>query len=350
MNQTSIKLREWAINKIKTEYPDDIALLIGVPSGSVNNDGHGEPFDYFIPCTERGFELSQTFIIDGVGNDLYPRDWERTIRTASLEDLATLCLGDGVILYARSKEDVQRFEEIRQQLFDNLSNPLFVYGKAAEQIDHAMNQFKNIMFEEQLGKARAKAGFIQYYLMNAVNFLNGTYWKAWHDGVIPALRSLTSLPEGFIPLYEQMLSANEIDELRNICHIMIQNTRRFYLSYKPQVLMNQVEENPTPDFHELADWYQELRTTFNRMYYYCDMHHADAVFSDAVNLQNELYILSESLPLSVFDLLDVYDCKDLSGIKKRAGEIESCIRKLLDENHVILEEYTSVDDFISAQV
>jgi len=38
--------------------------------------------------------LAQTFIIGGVGNDLYPRSWERMERTASLDDRATLCLGD----------------------------------------------------------------------------------------------------------------------------------------------------------------------------------------------------------------------------------------------------------------
>ena len=356
MNPTTIRLRDWAINKIKMEYPEDIALLIGVPSGSVNNDGHGEPFDYFIPCTERGYELSQTFIIDGVGNDLYPRDWERTIRTANLEDMATLCLGDGVILYARSKEDEERFEVIRQQLFDNLANPIFIYTKAVEQMEHAMNQYKNMMFEDELYKVRAQAGFVQYYLMMAVNCLNGTYWKAWHNGVIPALNSLKALPYNFIELYKQMLGATNIDELRSISHTMIRNTRDFVTSQKArleeaqQLLDARNDASHTqrdPDYLDLADWYQELRTTFNRLYFYCESKNADATFADAVNLQNELLTLCDSFPLEHVNLLGLFDETNLILIQQRAMEIEGMIRNLIQQNHIDIKEYSSVDDFLA---
>ena len=52
MSSTTNKLTEWVIQKIKTEYPDDIALLVAVEGSSINGDGHGEPFDYFIPATD----------------------------------------------------------------------------------------------------------------------------------------------------------------------------------------------------------------------------------------------------------------------------------------------------------
>ena len=70
-------LTQWVIEKIEADYKGDIALLIGIKGHSTDNDEHGECFDYFIPATERGCELAQTFIIDGVGHDLYPRSWER---------------------------------------------------------------------------------------------------------------------------------------------------------------------------------------------------------------------------------------------------------------------------------
>lgn len=38
----------------------------------MENDCHGECFDYFVPANENGNKLAQTFIIDGVGRDLYP--------------------------------------------------------------------------------------------------------------------------------------------------------------------------------------------------------------------------------------------------------------------------------------
>ena len=50
-------LTQWVINKIETEYKEDVALLIGIKGHATNNDDHGECFDYFIPATERGYEL-----------------------------------------------------------------------------------------------------------------------------------------------------------------------------------------------------------------------------------------------------------------------------------------------------
>ena len=100
------RLTQWVKEKIEKEYREDIALLIGVTGHATNGDGHGECFDYYVPVNERGNELAQTFIIDGVGHDLYPRSWERTERTANLEEFPTLCLAASEILYARTRDEV----------------------------------------------------------------------------------------------------------------------------------------------------------------------------------------------------------------------------------------------------
>ncbi len=44
------KLTEWCINKIKKDYPDDVALLIGVKGHSTNGDGHGEFLTILFPA------------------------------------------------------------------------------------------------------------------------------------------------------------------------------------------------------------------------------------------------------------------------------------------------------------
>jgi hypothetical protein len=336
------KLTEWVINKIKTEYPDDIALLVAVENASVNGDGHGEAFDYFVPATGRGFELAQTFIINGVGNDLYPRSWERCERTASLDDRATLCLGDAKILYARTNEDAERFEAIRQKLFDNLRSPEFVYKKALEGYESAMNLYRTLMFEERLWKVRCLTGFIFDDLLFAVHCLNGTYWKAWHFGIFAALGNLKTLPDNFAELYNALLSATTTGELKSVAHLLIASARRFIAGYKPQADKN------APDYGWLADWYQELRTTWNRLNYFCDTHNADAASCDAVNLQNELSIISDEFSLEEFDLLGCFDAKDLSKLKRRAKECEDIIIAAIEGQGIAIKHYDSVDAFIAA--
>ena len=92
MKTTTQKLTEWAISKIKSDYPEDVALLVAVEGLSVNGDGHGECFDYYVPATERGLELGRTFIIGGIGHDLSPHmGTHRRTRTSMIGKLCLQC-------------------------------------------------------------------------------------------------------------------------------------------------------------------------------------------------------------------------------------------------------------------
>jgi len=350
-------LTEWVINKIKTEYPDDIALLIAVEGASVNNDGHGEVFDYFVPATERGFELSQTFIINGVGNDLYPRSWERCERTANLEDWASQCLGRAKILYSRSQEDVDRFEAIRQTLFANLNDPAFVYKKALAQLERAMDMYRTMLFEERLYKVRGLAGFIHYYLAMGVAYLNKTYIGAanYHQGMLPAFTDWKHLPERFVEYYESILSAKTVGELRSIAHLLIASARRFIAGHKPQEASVK-----STNYHDLADWYQELRTAWNRIYHHCESKNGDAAFIDACGLQNELSVINEEFDffnsfqveerfgLAEMDLLGVFDAQNLEPLAARATEIEKFIVATIEAHDITIQSYDTLEAFLAA--
>lgn len=357
MTETTNRLTEWVIDKIKTEYPDDVALLVAVEGSSVNGDGHGEPFDYFVPAAERGNELAQTFIIGGVGNDLYPRSWERCERTANLEDWATFCLGRGKILYSRSKEDEARFEAIRQKLITNLNDPAFVYKKALERLDSAMDMYRTMMFEERLYKVRGLAGFIHYYLAMGIAYLNKTYVadSGWNQGMLPMYSKWNELPKQFLEYYESIVAAKTVSELRSLAHLLITSARQFISEHKPQSISGVKSTN----YQGLAEWYQELRTTWNRIYHYCNIKDSDAAFHDACNLQNELSIISEEFNffysynveekfgLSEMDLLGVFDAQDLEPLSKRAAELEKTIVSEIEKHDIKIRRYDTLEEFLA---
>jgi len=341
--KTTQLLMEWAINKIKTDYPDDVALLVAVEGASVNEDGHGEPFDYFVPATERGNELAQTFIINGVGSDLYPRSWERTERTAALEDPATLCLGDAKILYARSKEDEERFEAIRQTLFHNLADPAFTYRKALENMDVAMDLYRTMLFEERVWRVRCLAGYICRYAATAVACLNGTYWQAWHDGLTDAIKHWKNLPDRFAEHYKAILNAPAKEALRHAAHELISSARQFVAGYKPA----DTQPLPNSDYQWLKDWYQELRTTLNRLYYFCGIGACDPAFIDACSFQYEASIIAEEFGLGEMDVLGCFDAKDLTRLAGRAAELEKGIVDVIESKGVTIRRFDTVEAFIA---
>lgn len=342
MNRTEM-LTEWAISQIKAKYPDDVALLIGLEGHSVNGDGHGECFDYFVPATEKGNRLSQTFIIDGIGYDLYPRSWERTEKTANLEDTATLALGNAKILYSRSKQDEERFWALREKLFQNLANKEFTYHKALELLDIAMDLYRTMVFEDRLEQVRMAAGFIVHYLTLAVTFLNGTYEKDWTDGMLPRLRQLEHLPVNFIEYYQGILAAEGSKELKNLSELIIATSRRFIAANKPSF----AKEKPSVNYENLADWYQELSLWWRRIHYYCAKNKTDAAFAEACQLQGELNIVQAEFGLEEMDLLGCYQPENLSLLAQRADELEAYIVGEIERNGVQIKKYDSVEAFLA---
>lgn len=177
MKPTQKELTNWAITQIQRKYKDDVALLIAISGHSLENDCHGECFDYFVPANENGNKLAQTFIIDGVGHDLYPRSWKRIENMADFNDDFTFGLGDAQILYSRSEEEKNHFVAMQKKLKANLQDKDFMLKKALEKLDNAMEIYRTMMFEDLLYKVRMAAGFIAHYLSIAVACINGTYFR-----------------------------------------------------------------------------------------------------------------------------------------------------------------------------
>lgn len=344
MKTTSQKLAEWAINKIKTEYPNDIALLIAVENQSVNNDGHSECFDYFVPASERGCELGRTFIIDGVGHDLYPRSWELNERTADFDDGFSLGLGKAKILYSRTKEDEQRFLTLRQKMFKNLKNKDFMRKKALVQLDQAMDLYRTMMFENELYKVRMATGYISDFLSTAIAYLNETYIDKWCLGNLAQLLKLQNLPDGFTQYLKVMFDTESVDELKNISHLMISSVRRFIEKNTPIKQSN----TSTSDINRLAEWYQELALVWHRIAYYCDIENAELALQDACYLQSELMIVQEEFGLAEMNLLGDYHSSNLSQLKLRSNEIENYVTNTIEKGGAKIEKYQTVDDFLKS--
>ena len=318
MENDTRRLKDWALNKIKEEYADDVALLVAVSGHSINNDGHGECFDYFIPATERGYELSQTFIVAGIGYDLYPRSWERTEATASLDDGPTLCLENAEIIYSRSKEDEERFNSIRKKLYSNLANKHFMIQKGLEQLDVAMNLYSSLIFQDKMYQVRMAVGYISKYLAKTIAYLNHTSLDIY---VKEKIDSMQEAPKKFIAYNEAILQATTTVELNKLAFSMIDEVRKFVEAHKK----DNVQKNENPDYSNLAGWYHELSLTFRRMRYYCDMGNNEGVFIESCHLQNELGIVQEEFGLKEMDLLGYYNPEILEDIKEQANLLEQYI-------------------------
>ncbi|MBU3153668.1 hypothetical protein LL037_17875 [Clostridium estertheticum] len=342
MKYISKELNAWAIEKIEKEFPDDVALLIGHEHWKIAPDGDEIAFNFYIPSTDRGYNLSQTFIIDDIGYDLFPMSWERVEGIANLNESLTTCLADGVILYARSEEEKERFVKLQKQVQSNLSDEEFTYRKGLEKINIVMELFQNMLFEKSLSGIRKASGYVAAYLSEAIAAVNETYFKGGPDNQIACLSGLPEVPSGFIGLYESTATAKTIEESKDICYKMLDTTRDFFSVRKP----DKETEVKDYNFQDLADWYQECIYWFRRIYYYLEINDATKCFVWGCILQSEIDCVTKDFGLKKMELMNVFDPADLSVFGKCVEEIEQYIVSEIRKHDVKIREFKNLDEFL----
>jgi hypothetical protein len=343
MKPTQNELTNWAIGRIQKDFKDDVALLIAVPGHSLDDDCHGECFNYFVPANEKGNRLAQTFIIDGVGHDLYPRSWKRIENMAQFDDNYIYGLAEANILYSRSDEDRKRFAEFQEKQRANMEDRDFMFRKALEKLDAAMDLYRTVMFEDALYKVRMAAGFIARDLAFAVACVNGTYFKKPLDLETVELAQMKDTPQNFIGISLAIVKAKSVDELKKLSQEIIGATRKFMAARSP----GKAEKTKPPIYEDLASWYQELSLMWRRIYRHCDTRQFERVFVDAISLQSELNIVEKEYGLRQMDLLGCYDTENLKPFKDRAGELERYIVSEIENHGVSLNKYDTIGDFLA---
>jgi len=343
MNKRNDMIIEWAVKKIEKEYKDDVSLLLTY--GSYEN-GTANPLSdvdfYFIPKTERAYELCKTFIVEGIGFDLFPMSWERVEGLAEFNGCLTPCVANVKILYCNSEDDKRRFEELQNRLKKNLNNKAFMMEKAYKNMERAINFYQTMFFEEDICELRTAAGYIVMALSDAVAYANQTYFSRGLKKQIEDLKSMKNNPEDFVLLYESVVKSNSEEEIKEYSYKLIKNTRSF--------LNNEAEkskgEEKVANYESLAELYEEIISTWNKIYVCCDNGDAVLAYISGTCLQRELNIASKENSLNKFDLMSYYNAENLEQFRERAMELQREFVKKIEDNGVEIEAYDNVEEFL----
>lgn len=343
MKNIDKELVEWAINKIQTEYKDDVALLIGqVGGGKIPTDEQNMVFDFFIPTTERGNQLARTFIIEDMGYDLYPISWERLEEIANIEEPRMIfAFAKGEVIYARSQEEKIRFENLKAEMLEKLQDKSFHMPKSLEYLETAQEIFQTMLFEESLCSIRKAAGGVCSYLMNAIAMVNGTYLESGYMNLTNDLHKMKEYPQDFEYIFSEMLSENKIEAIREKVYDLIKITRSFLMEKLDSAEKKYFE----PNYDDLAMWYQEMRYTFRRISYFTGINSAEDSYLLGCYLQIEFDAIQEDFGLEKMDLLSSFDKGDLKTFARKAEEIEAYLVKTLEDHHVRQNKYSSFEEF-----
>lgn len=358
MKSRNDRVLEWAASKVARDFKDDVAIL--AVYGSYVNGTSDELSDvdfFFIPKTERGLELSKTFIIEGVGFDLFPMRWARVEKLADfLEPLAPL-LGDSRIAFASSAEDEQRFLSLRGKMECNLKDARFMHGRASDSFRKGFLYLHELRAEQGTGPCRLLAGQMMLCLSDAVAYENQTYFRKGLKSHFDDLSVMKALPKGFLESYDGIIGAADEASLKDSAERMASCCRAF-IGVDAEGLQGPEPSSPAVeapsgsvapmDYDELVSFYEEAVSTFNKVWRSCDGDSPNCrnAFISGVCLQR---VLDEEVPQLGLEVLGSFDCRNLerfsSAVRQAEEAIVSCIEKVRP-----LVRYGSVEEFLTSSV
>ena len=235
--------------------------------------------------------------ICSVGYDIFPISWERVERIVDLHENMSPLVGDVTIIYSNSAEDVERFKTMQARLKSNLLNDEYVKEIAVKRCEEAGRFCSMLNQNHSASELRKIAGFIIMTLADAVAVYNHDYY---HFGL----------------------------------------KKQFEVSEHKSQVVNKI------DAPWLAALYEEISSTFNKIYVCCETGNYILAFLSAVCLQYELDEAQEA-GCPVYELLSNFNYKELSELFETTRRIESDFVKFITEHGGYIKQYDSFEQFES---
>lgn len=332
---------QWVLDTVKKDYADDIALVISHTTLGI--DDSQKSVSYFVPLTKRGEAFARTFILKGVGVDLWGIPWERLEKFAALKEYNITCLADGEILYARTKNDRERFEGLQQKLALNLADTGKMRALALEAYGQAKSIYLEMLFASG-SDVKLGAGYVLDCLARAVAFSNNGYFKKAQTDQLRELKGMKDVPAGFDALYTKILLQKDETLQKKDCYQLICLVQSYLSEREPAKTGSVPSEH---NYQDLADWYCELAYTWLRIRHYTQQNDAVKTYMWGIYLQNELNSVCGDFGLAKVELMRYYDCENLSLLAQKARDAELFIRDVITKGGGVIHEYQSEEEFLN---
>ena len=343
----------WITEKAKTEFSEDLALVLIY--GSYLNGTANEKSDvdcYYIPKTKRAYEFSRTFILEGVGYDIYPISWERVERIAALQEGMWPLVGDVKILYCNSPEDAARFAAAQETLKRSLHDDAVLADAIQKYAAYTASFCTQLPAAQTLKEARLLAGRVIMALADIAAIFHHDYYHCGLKKQFEDLQKIPDLPQNIVTLYRGVVEAKTTETVietamelyRVVCaHVGISDTL-------PKAEKSSPTPVTAPDASYLSALYEEICSTFNKIYQCCKTGNTILAFLSAVCLQRDLDQAWEEAGCPPFDLLTCFDHQNLAPLEEATRSAEKILIRTINENGGTLKSYDSFEAFSAANL
>ncbi len=328
------------LNKIRADYKDDVAFVV-VHGSTIYNETHAKSdVDlYYLAKTDRGNELSQVFILDGIGYDIWSIPWDRLVSIACHEERSTSIITEGRLVYYANDADLRRFNELKAIALD-VSDRMKFINKAQAVLDDAYKSYYELLHSTGLYDARMCALRIVFAVTRATSLLNRVTIKRGRGKLKAEIEAMPLVPTDFGRLYDTVFTDNAIGNLKRNYDALINNTQ--------ELIDGERRTHSKPrTFHERMDKiYEEMINFYNKIRHACEVGDIVTALFAAGELQWEFEdkfagtgVDARSLP----NIMESFNPKDSSAFLKAVDAHQKAVLDLIKANDIQITEFGSID-------
>lgn len=341
---------QWVIDTVRKNYSDDVSAV--VTYGSYLNGTANPKSDvdfYFIPKTNKAYELCKTFIVDGVGFDLFPMHWADLDRIAMLYDSRCPMLLDVKVLYYGNYDDENKLNALQFKLKENLKNDEFMHKAALDKLDYASILYNQIAFENNLWKLRMLCGYLIEDLSVVIAFENKKYFAKGLKMMFSDLADMKK-PADFVKLCDDIINSSTDKDLKQKARELLLCAMAFMdKGNKIQLQRSKTDQSikrpKTVDYKGLVEAYQELSSTFNKVYVCCEKGDFRLAFLSVVAIQDVLTEECENRGAPHYDVISKFNSANLSAVATYTKKVEDDLVAFIEKGAKLCK-YDDVELFV----
>ena len=339
-NITNNKIIQTILKKIKSDFKDDISIFACYGSFVTETMNSLSDIDFYvIPKTNRGFEITETFIINDIGYDLWPVTWERIESISNLTTPITSILMDAEVIFYSNEEDLLKFEKSQQNVKNILNDSNKNHALCMKNLEKLQSDFFELEFLENDDEIFSSAiRFLEDYLL-ILSIINKQYIRKGFHNLKSEILDYEILPEHFQNRIEKILNSNDNFVIKKITKDLLYDLKKIL---KKRSLF---DKKFNPD--ELKGFYEEFKSTYNKLLNACETKDFLKAIYSSKNIDSEISsLIKDPIILSSFpNMLRIARTKDFFNMKKSCIIHEKKLLELYKNYRISIKKYESIENF-----
>lgn len=332
------KIINLILDKIKTDFPDDVKLAVMYGSFVTHTQHEKSDVDFFfVPKTERGWKMGLDFILEGIGYDFWGMPESRLRQI--VEDFQPLAgiIENGILLYADSEATRAEFAAFQRRIRETENDP------SPFRLEPAVNRYlaeaKASAFDFRQTKNRSEkfllAGETLLSLGNALAALNRRLFRFGTKRFLEELSAMPMVPERFGETWDRIFTGNLDPDLLDAS---VKSVAALWDSLKRS---RPAHANPL----ELESFYEEIVSTFNKMDFAARTDNLRLGFLTAAAIDRELREINGNFRMNVPPVFPEEGPADLGVLRSRSRIADQSLEASLRSEGVPIRSFADVDEF-----